>query len=102
MRNRRDNVLLLGKKRNVSVADLHGSGKEEPVVGYCVVCRTVHVSFWVGRIGQRTVHDTPLAIDNDSIPPMIGACYALHIQDFSRALEIASNDLGMQADGIAA
>lgn len=86
MRNRRDNVLLLGKKRNVSVADLHGSGKEEPVVGYCVVCRTVHVSFWVGRIGQRTVHDTPLAVNDNCVPEMIGSCDRLQVQSFSRPL----------------
>jgi hypothetical protein len=83
------------------VADLRRPGEEVPVLSNLRASTAVEATLWMCRASQCAVHDAPLSINNDSVPPVIGARDALHVQDLTRALEIPSNDLGMQADRIA-
>ena len=97
----RNNMLLLGKKWYVSVADLCGPGKEVPVLGNLGAGTAVQATLGVRWTSQRTIHDTPLAINYDSVPPMVRVGDALHVQDFAWAFEIATNDFRMQTNSIA-
>ena len=75
----RDNMLLLGKKWHVSVADLCGPGEEVPVLGDLGAGAAVQSALGMSWASQSAVHDTPLAIDDDGVPPMVRAGHALHV-----------------------
>jgi hypothetical protein len=83
------------------VAYLRRPGEEVPVLSNLRASTAVKAALGMCRASQCAVHDAPLSINNDSVPPVIGARDALHVQNLTRALEISSDDLGMQTDGIA-
>lgn len=97
----RNNMLLLGKKWHVSVADLCGSGEEVPVLCNLGAGAAIQAALGVSRASQSAVHDAPLAINNDSVPPMVWAGHALHVQNLSRTFEIAADDLRVQTNSVA-
>jgi hypothetical protein len=101
MIHRRNDMLLLRQKRDVRIADLRRSREEVPLFCNLRAGAAVQAALGVSWASQRAVHDTPLAINDDSVPPMVGTCNALHIQDLSWAFEISTNDFRMQADSIA-
>jgi hypothetical protein len=93
MIHRRNNMLLLRKKRHMCVADLRGSGEEVPVLSNLRAGAAVQAALGVSWTSQRTIHDSPFAINYHSVPPMIRTGNALHVQDLTGAFEIAANDL---------
>jgi hypothetical protein len=72
-------VLLFGVKRDVGKADVERPGEEVPCFGGRHVVGDKLASLGVGRIRQRAVHDTPLAIDQNCIPPVIRTRKAVEI-----------------------
>ena len=101
VRHRRNNMLLLRQQRDVSEANLHRSGEEVPGFGHLAARTAVRTSARVCWSSEGAVHDSPLSVYNDCIPPVIRASQSFHIEDFAGHFQVATDDLGMQTDGIA-
>jgi hypothetical protein len=83
------------------VADLRRPGEEVPILCDLRTSTAIKATLGMCRASQCAVHDSPLSVNYHGIPPVIGPRDALHVQDLTGALEISSNDLGMQANRIA-
>jgi hypothetical protein len=91
-------MLLLGVKRDVSIADVERASKEVPTFRDRRVVRYESASLRICRVGQGTVHDAPFTVNQDSIPPMIRPRETIKIQRIARVLQEAMDHFGVKSN----
>jgi hypothetical protein len=64
-------MLVLSEQRHMSIADLQRPCKEVPAFSMLGVSYNMRVSLGICRIGERAVHDSPLAVNKNAVPPVI-------------------------------